>query len=33
MIHVWIAPGAPETIGDLDDAWKRAYLNAVAARP
>jgi hypothetical protein len=33
MIHVWIVPGAPETIGDLDDAWKRAYLNAVATRP
>ena len=28
MIHVWIVPGAPEAIGDLDDAWKRAYLQA-----
>jgi hypothetical protein len=33
MIHIWIVPGAPEPIGDLDDAWKRAYLNAVATRP
>ena len=28
MIHVWTVPGAPETFGDLDDAWKRAYLAA-----
>ena len=33
MIHIWIVPGAPEPFGDLDDAWKRAYLQAVAARP
>jgi hypothetical protein len=33
MIHIWIVPGAPDPIGDLDDAWKRAYLAAVAARP
>ena len=26
MIHIWIVPGAPEPFGDLDDAWKRAYL-------
>lgn len=32
MIHVWIVPGAPDAFGDLDEAWKRAYLNAVAAR-
>jgi hypothetical protein len=33
MIHIWIVPGAPEPLGDLDDAWKRAYLQAIAARP
>ena len=33
MIHIWIVPGAPEPFGDLDDAWKRAYLSSVAARP
>ena len=33
MIHIWIVPGAPEPFGDLDDAWKRAYLAAVASRP
>jgi hypothetical protein len=33
MIHVWIVPGAPETIGDLDDEWKRAYLRASVTRP
>ena len=33
MIHIWIVPGAPEPFGDLDDAWKRAYLRAVASRP
>jgi hypothetical protein len=30
MIHIWIVPGAPDTFGDLDEAWKRAYLEAVA---
>ena len=30
MIHVWIVPGAPEPFGDLSEAWKRAYLQAVA---
>ncbi|HKY52312.1 MAG TPA: hypothetical protein VJP45_13730 [Candidatus Limnocylindria bacterium] len=33
MIHMWIVPGAPQPFGDLDDAWKRAYLQAIAARP
>jgi hypothetical protein len=33
MIHVWIVPGAPSPFGDLDEAWKRAYLQAVATRP
>lgn len=33
MIHIWIVPGAPQPFGDLDDAWKRAYLQAIAARP
>jgi hypothetical protein len=33
MIHLWIVPGAPEPFGDLDEAWKRAYLQAVASRP
>jgi len=33
MIHVWIVPGAPEPFGDLDEAWKRAYLQATVTRP
>ncbi|HEV2250278.1 MAG TPA: hypothetical protein VGT60_07215 [Candidatus Limnocylindria bacterium] len=33
MIHVWIVPGAPDPFGDLGEAWKRAYLGSVAARP
>jgi hypothetical protein len=33
MIHIWIVPGAPEPFGDLDEAWKRAYLEATATRP
>ncbi len=32
MIHVWLVPGAPDPFGDLDEAWKRTYLEAVAAR-
>lgn len=26
MIHVWTVPGAPQAFGDLDDAWRGAYL-------
>lgn len=26
MMHVWTAPGAPQPFGDLDDAWRRAYV-------
>ena len=33
MIHIWIVPGAPEPFGDLDEAWKRAYLQAIATQP
>ena len=33
MIHLWTVPGAPQPYGDLDDAWKRAYLEATVARP
>ena len=33
MIHIWIVPGAPQPFGDLDEAWRRAYLQAIAARP
>ena len=33
MIHIWTVPGAPQPYGDLDDAWKRAYLEATVARP
>lgn len=33
MIHIWIVPGAPQPFGDLDEAWKRAYLQAIASRP
>jgi len=32
MIHIWIVPGAPEPFGDLDEAWKRDYLQAIASR-
>ena len=32
MIHIWIVPGAPEPFGDLDEAWKRAYLQAIAVQ-
>ena len=32
MIHIWIVPGAPQPFGDLDEAWKRAYLEASATR-
>ena len=27
MIHIWIVPGAPQPFGDLDQAWRRAYLS------
>jgi hypothetical protein len=30
MLHVWTAPGAPVRWGELDDAWKAAYVAAVA---
>ena len=33
MIHIWLVPGAPEPFGDLDEAWRRAYLSAVATTP
>jgi hypothetical protein len=33
MIHIWIVPGAPEPFGDLDEAWKRAYLASTVTRP
>ena len=26
MMHVWVVPGAPQRFGDLDEAWKAAYL-------
>jgi hypothetical protein len=26
MMHVWTAPGAPQPFGDLDDAWRRAFV-------
>jgi hypothetical protein len=32
MIHVWIVPGAPQPFGDLDDAWKRAYLSTTVTQ-
>jgi hypothetical protein len=31
MIHIWIVPGAPDPIGELDDRWRRAFLQGVAA--
>jgi hypothetical protein len=33
MMHIWIVPGAPQPFGDLDEAWKRAYLQATATQP
>jgi hypothetical protein len=33
MIHIWIVPGAPETFGDLDEAWRRSYVASTVARP
>ncbi len=33
MIHVWTVPGAPQQWGDLDEAWRAAYLSEVEARP
>jgi hypothetical protein len=30
MIHVWTAPGAPIRWGDLDDAWRSAYVTGDA---
>ncbi len=33
MIHIWTVPGAPETIGDLDEGWRRAYLQSTLTRP
>jgi hypothetical protein len=33
MIHVWIVPGAPQPFGDLDEAWRRNYLQTIVARP
>jgi hypothetical protein len=26
MIHVWTVPGAPQPFGDLDEAWRAAYV-------
>ena len=26
MMHVWTVPGAPQPFGDLDDAWRDAYV-------
>lgn len=33
MIHIWVVPGAPQPFGDLDEAWKRGYLQASLTRP
>jgi len=33
MIHIWIVPGAPEPFGDLDDGWKRVYLERTVTNP
>ena len=33
MIHIWTVLGAPETIGDLDEGWRRAYLQSTLTRP
>lgn len=29
MIQVWVVEGAPDPFGDLDEAWKRAFLQAL----
>ena len=26
MMHVWTVPGVPAPFGDLDDAWRDAYV-------
>lgn len=31
MIHAWVVPGAPQQWGDLDDAWRDAYLSRFVA--
>jgi hypothetical protein len=33
MIHVWTVPGAPQRFGDLDEAWRRAYVQGAVTRP
>lgn len=31
MIHVWLAPGAPNHFGDLDEKWRSSYVAAFSA--
>ncbi len=31
MIHVWTVRGAPDRFGDLDDAWRQAYIDGGGA--
>lgn len=31
MMHVWTVAGAPQQFGDLDEAWKRNYLDSLGA--
>lgn len=33
MIHAWVAPGAPQEWGDLDETWRDAYLARQATTP
>lgn len=31
MMHVWTVPGAPQQFGDLDEVWKRTFLDSLGA--
>lgn len=31
MMHVWTVPGVPQPFGDLDDAWRRAYVTGAGS--
>lgn len=33
MIHAWVVPGAPQSWGDLDEAWRDRYLAGLGATP
>jgi len=33
MIRIRLVPGAPETIGDLDEGWRCGYLQSTLTHP